>query len=194
MPTQQPTQTPSKPTDEQGMDWSSPQQQPTTPGGSGSGKGHESRVSPAGGVSTGAPALPGAPPVPGDLDPEVTRSRLAEFLHRHTAYELIPESAKVVVLDTALPVQQVTALPIQQSGRRASRLHETKQLPKPTEQIAPGLKPLLEPLGPPHRSYGAPSARLSFSQPVSPTWLDQGSGIHAENGTIDRGKFSWAEK
>jgi hypothetical protein len=50
---------------------------------------------PSGGVSTGAPPLPGAPPAPGDLDPEVTRTRLAEFLHRHTAYELIPESAKV---------------------------------------------------------------------------------------------------
>lgn len=105
MPTQQPMETPSKPADEQNMDWSSPQQQPTTPGSSGSGE--ESRVSLAGGVSTGAPALPGAAPVPGDMDPEVTRTRLAEFLHRHTAYELIPESAKVVVLDTALPVQQV---------------------------------------------------------------------------------------
>jgi len=42
----------------------------------------------------------------GNSDPEVSRSRVAEFLHRHTAYELIPESAKVVVLDTALPVQQ----------------------------------------------------------------------------------------
>jgi hypothetical protein len=125
MPTHQPTHTPSKPTDEQGMDWSSPQQQPTTPGGSGSGEGHESRVSPAGGVSTGAPALPGAPPVPGDMDPTVTRSRLAEFLRRHTAYELIPESAKVVVLDTALPVQQVCALPIQQPGRSSQPLDTT---------------------------------------------------------------------
>jgi hypothetical protein len=116
MPTQQPMETPSKPADEQGMDWSSPQQQPTTAGGSGSGGGQErGQGSLSGGVSTGAPALPGAPPVPGDMDPEVTRTRLAEFLHRHTAYELIPESAKVVVLDTALPVQQVSCFSLHSS-------------------------------------------------------------------------------
>lgn len=28
-------------------------------------------------------------------DPQLSRSRLSEFLHRHTAYELIPESGKV---------------------------------------------------------------------------------------------------
>uniref|UniRef100_A0A7S0WNV7 CBS domain-containing protein n=1 Tax=Pyramimonas obovata TaxID=1411642 RepID=A0A7S0WNV7_9CHLO len=41
-----------------------------------------------------------------EFTPEVTRARISEFLHRHTAYELIPESGKVVVLDTSLPVQQ----------------------------------------------------------------------------------------
>ena len=31
---------------------------------------------------------------------------MREFLHSHTAYELMPESGKVVLLDTELPVRQ----------------------------------------------------------------------------------------
>lgn len=37
---------------------------------------------------------------------EYTRKKIADFLHSHTAYELIPESGKVVVLDVDLPVRQ----------------------------------------------------------------------------------------
>ena len=37
---------------------------------------------------------------------DASRSRVLEFLQRHTAYELLPESSKVVVLDTGLPVRQ----------------------------------------------------------------------------------------
>ena len=37
---------------------------------------------------------------------DASRARVLEFLQRHTAYELIPESNKVVVLDTQLPVRQ----------------------------------------------------------------------------------------
>ena len=37
---------------------------------------------------------------------DASRARVLEFLQRHTAYELIPESNKVVVLDTNLPVRQ----------------------------------------------------------------------------------------
>ena len=37
---------------------------------------------------------------------DTSRARVLEFLQRHTAYELIPESNKVVVLDTELPVRQ----------------------------------------------------------------------------------------
>ncbi|KAG2427741.1 hypothetical protein HXX76_012066 [Chlamydomonas incerta] len=39
-------------------------------------------------------------------EPEYTRKKIADFLHSHTAYELIPESGKVVVLDVDLPVRQ----------------------------------------------------------------------------------------
>jgi 5'-AMP-activated protein kinase regulatory gamma subunit len=35
-----------------------------------------------------------------------SRARVLEFLQRHTAYELLPESSKVVVLDTAISVRQ----------------------------------------------------------------------------------------
>lgn len=37
---------------------------------------------------------------------DASRARISEFLQRHTAYELLPESSKVVVLDTTLPVRQ----------------------------------------------------------------------------------------
>lgn len=37
---------------------------------------------------------------------EYTRKKIADFLHSHTAYELIPESGRVVVLDMDLPVRQ----------------------------------------------------------------------------------------
>lgn len=37
---------------------------------------------------------------------EYTRKKVSDFLHSHSAYELIPESGKVVVLDVDLPVRQ----------------------------------------------------------------------------------------
>ncbi len=39
-------------------------------------------------------------------DPEYTRRKVKDFLLTHTAYELIPESGKVVLLDSALPIRQ----------------------------------------------------------------------------------------
>lgn len=35
-----------------------------------------------------------------------SRLKIREFLHSHTAYELIPESGKVVLLDIELPIRQ----------------------------------------------------------------------------------------
>ena len=37
---------------------------------------------------------------------EYTRKKIGDFLHSHTAYELIPESGKLVVVDVDLPVRQ----------------------------------------------------------------------------------------
>lgn len=51
---------------------------------------------------TSAPAT--APPV--EEDPRVTKSKIKDFLATHTAAELIPESAKVVLLDMDLPLRQ----------------------------------------------------------------------------------------
>lgn len=39
-------------------------------------------------------------------EPAYTRKKVADFLAHHTAYELIPESGKVVLLDVDLPVRQ----------------------------------------------------------------------------------------
>ncbi|KAL8171724.1 hypothetical protein V2J09_023528 [Rumex salicifolius] len=45
------------------------------------------------------------PRVP-EADIEVSRCRISLFLSQHTAYELLPESGKVVTLDVNLPVKQ----------------------------------------------------------------------------------------
>ncbi|XP_076912378.1 sucrose nonfermenting 4-like protein isoform X1 [Bidens hawaiensis] len=41
-----------------------------------------------------------------EADVELSRHRISVFLSTHTAYELLPESGKVVALDVALPVKQ----------------------------------------------------------------------------------------
>ncbi|XP_039113983.1 sucrose nonfermenting 4-like protein isoform X1 [Dioscorea cayenensis subsp. rotundata] len=41
-----------------------------------------------------------------DTDLEISRHRISGFLSAHTAYELLPESGKVVALDVNLPVKQ----------------------------------------------------------------------------------------
>eukprot|EP00201_Polytomella_parva_P022963 CAMPEP_0175046128 /NCGR_PEP_ID=MMETSP0052_2-20121109/4848_1 /TAXON_ID=51329 ORGANISM="Polytomella parva, Strain SAG 63-3" /NCGR_SAMPLE_ID=MMETSP0052_2 /ASSEMBLY_ACC=CAM_ASM_000194 /LENGTH=614 /DNA_ID=CAMNT_0016309819 /DNA_START=1556 /DNA_END=3400 /DNA_ORIENTATION=- len=52
-------------------------------------------------------ASPAAPVViHNPKEPEFTRKKISDFLHSHTAYELIPESGKVVVLDIDLPIRQ----------------------------------------------------------------------------------------
>lgn len=55
------------------------------------------------------PSIPGGDASPIALDPSEpahSRKKLKDFLISHTAYELIPESGKVVVLDLDLPVRQ----------------------------------------------------------------------------------------
>ncbi|WJX96122.1 AMP-activated serine/threonine-protein kinase regulatory subunit, variant 2 [Trifolium repens] len=41
-----------------------------------------------------------------DLDVQTSRQRISAYLSTHTAYELLPESGKVVTLDVDLPVKQ----------------------------------------------------------------------------------------
>ncbi|CAI0551245.1 unnamed protein product [Linum tenue] len=41
-----------------------------------------------------------------DADLEVSRHKISAFLSTHTAYELLPESGKVIALDVKLPVKQ----------------------------------------------------------------------------------------
>lgn len=42
----------------------------------------------------------------GGDEPSYTRRKIREFLCIHTAYELIPESGKVIMLDADLPMRQ----------------------------------------------------------------------------------------
>jgi hypothetical protein len=37
---------------------------------------------------------------------DLTKKKVSDFLHTHSAYELIPESGKVVLLDADLPMRQ----------------------------------------------------------------------------------------
>lgn len=53
-------------------------------------------------------------------DPEYTRRKVKEFLATHTAYELIPESGKVVLLDSALPIRQAFHALHEQVGKMFS--------------------------------------------------------------------------
>ncbi|XP_068317898.1 sucrose nonfermenting 4-like protein isoform X1 [Pyrus communis] len=41
-----------------------------------------------------------------EADLDISRHRISMFLSRHTAYELLPESGKVIALDNSLPVKQ----------------------------------------------------------------------------------------
>eukprot|EP00197_Chlamydomonas_leiostraca_P002761 CAMPEP_0202856964 /NCGR_PEP_ID=MMETSP1391-20130828/74_1 /ASSEMBLY_ACC=CAM_ASM_000867 /TAXON_ID=1034604 /ORGANISM="Chlamydomonas leiostraca, Strain SAG 11-49" /LENGTH=551 /DNA_ID=CAMNT_0049535697 /DNA_START=328 /DNA_END=1983 /DNA_ORIENTATION=+ len=57
-------------------------------------------------------------------EPEYTRKKIADFLHSHTAYELIPESGKVVILDMDLPVRQAFHA-LQEQGIASAPLWDT---------------------------------------------------------------------
>jgi len=90
-----------------------------------SGAGASSALSPAGrggSLAAGGAAAPpaaSAPPASAAAEAETSRARVLEFLQRHTAYELLPESSKVVVLDTALPVRQAFHALFEQSASSA---------------------------------------------------------------------------
>jgi hypothetical protein len=50
---------------------------------------------------------------------DLTKKKVSDFLHSHSAYELIPESGRVVLLDLDLPIRQAFhALHEQVSHRR----------------------------------------------------------------------------
>ncbi len=62
--------------------------------------------------SAASASLPTSTLTPTTLTPlppkkqDLTKKKVSDFLHAHSAYELIPESGKVVVLDCDLPVRQ----------------------------------------------------------------------------------------
>eukprot|EP00227_Mantoniella_beaufortii_P020347 CAMPEP_0197582292 /NCGR_PEP_ID=MMETSP1326-20131121/5548_1 /TAXON_ID=1155430 /ORGANISM="Genus nov. species nov., Strain RCC2288" /LENGTH=305 /DNA_ID=CAMNT_0043146349 /DNA_START=47 /DNA_END=961 /DNA_ORIENTATION=- len=58
---------------------------------------------------------------------DASRARVLEFLQRHTAYELIPESNKVVVLDTKLPMRQAFHACFEQGIMAAPLWDESQQ-------------------------------------------------------------------
>ncbi len=72
-------------------------------------------------LSPGAGGLSRTLGAPGGVasEADASRARVLEFLQRHTAYELLPESSKVVVLDTAIPVRQAFHALFEQSVHTA---------------------------------------------------------------------------
>jgi len=83
--------------EEGGMEWSEHR-----PGPGDASAGLSAAVAGSGSPTVSAAGMPGS----GLNQAEASRARILDFLQRHTAYELIPESSKVVVLDTKLPVRQ----------------------------------------------------------------------------------------
>ncbi|XP_027903416.1 sucrose nonfermenting 4-like protein isoform X2 [Vigna unguiculata] len=59
-----------------------------------------------------------------DADVQISRQRISAFLSSHTAYELLPESGKVVALDVDLPVKQAFHILHEQLGNHGSNLTE----------------------------------------------------------------------
>jgi hypothetical protein len=52
---------------------------------------------------------------------DLTKKKVSDFLHAHSAYELIPESGKVVLLDLDLPIRQAFHALHEQVGGVAQR-------------------------------------------------------------------------
>ncbi|KAG6394793.1 hypothetical protein SASPL_145383 [Salvia splendens] len=63
-------------------------------------------------------------PTMSEADIDVSRHRIAVFLSAHKAYELLPESGKVIALDVELPVKQAFHILHEQLGRHGSNLTE----------------------------------------------------------------------
>ncbi|XP_073132750.1 sucrose nonfermenting 4-like protein isoform X2 [Henckelia pumila] len=59
-------------------------------------------------------------PTMSDADLEISQHRIAVFLSTHMAYELLPESGKVVALDVDLPVKQAFHILHEQLGSHGS--------------------------------------------------------------------------
>ncbi|MED6106462.1 AMP-activated serine/threonine-protein kinase regulatory subunit [Stylosanthes scabra] len=59
-----------------------------------------------------------------DVDVQTSRQRISAFLLMRTAYELLPESGKVVALDVDLPVKQAFHILHEQIGSHGSNLTE----------------------------------------------------------------------
>ncbi|XP_016675023.1 sucrose nonfermenting 4-like protein isoform X2 [Gossypium hirsutum] len=59
-----------------------------------------------------------------DADLEVSRNRVSAFLSRHTAYELLAESGKVIALDVNIAVKQAFHILYEQLGNHGSNLTE----------------------------------------------------------------------
>ncbi|KAI4345444.1 hypothetical protein L6164_012568 [Bauhinia variegata] len=59
-----------------------------------------------------------------DADVQTSRQRISAFLSMHTAYELLPESGKVIALDVDLPVKQAFHILHEQLGNHGSNLTE----------------------------------------------------------------------
>ncbi|KAL0376474.1 UNVERIFIED_CONTAM: Sucrose nonfermenting 4-like protein [Sesamum calycinum] len=63
-------------------------------------------------------------PMISDADLEISRHRITVFMSAHTAYELLPESGKVIALDVDLPVKQAFHILHEQLGSHGSNLTE----------------------------------------------------------------------
>ncbi|CAL5378820.1 unnamed protein product [Camellia sinensis] len=56
-----------------------------------------------------------------EADIDISRQRISVFLSTHTAYELLPESGKVIALDVNLPVKQAFHILYEQISQKCSK-------------------------------------------------------------------------
>ncbi|XP_011014797.1 PREDICTED: sucrose nonfermenting 4-like protein isoform X2 [Populus euphratica] len=75
-------------------------------------------------VSVSDGTLTAGVPSISEADLQVSRHRISVFLTTHTAYELLPQSGKVVALDVDLPVKQAFHILFEQLGNNGSNLTE----------------------------------------------------------------------
>ncbi|PIA59046.1 hypothetical protein AQUCO_00400124v1 [Aquilegia coerulea] len=72
--------------------------------------------------------LPEAVHVISEADLEVSRHRISVYLSTHTAYELLPESRKVITLDVNLPIKQAFHILYKQVSTLSSSFYPTNDL------------------------------------------------------------------
>ncbi|KAL2613022.1 hypothetical protein R1flu_024714 [Riccia fluitans] len=114
-----------------------------------------------------AALLPEVPAL-SEVDAAASRQRIADFLLRYTAYELLPESGKVVALDVTLPVKQAFHA-LYEQGLPAAPLWDSDRQQFVGMLSAADFITILKQLG----SHGAQLAEEDFDTHTIAAWKEE---------------------